>query len=128
MKLGFTVCALTVAVASPQIIFASLLTLHAARNFMDNNLVTEIIAAIGFIVVIGLVAICVALVFANGRRQYIAVYLVKIASIWVMLNMVVFIVSLSAFPGLATVSTASLIVSVLVLAASMANRWANFAG
>lgn len=128
MKPGIAVCALTVAVASPQIIFASLLILYTTRNFMDNNLVTEVIAAIGFIVMIGLVAICVALVIANSKRQHIAVYLVRIASTWVMLNMVAFIASLSAFPGLATVSAASLIVSVLVLAASMANGWANSAG
>ena len=128
MKLGFTVCALTVAVASPQIVSASLLILYAARSFMDNNLLTEIIAAIGFMVVIGLIAICVGLVFANSRRQYVAVYLVRITLIWVMLNMVALIASLSAFPGLATVSAASLIVSVLVLAASTVNGWANSAG
>ena len=128
MKLGFTVCALTVAVASPQIIFGSLLVLYAARNFVDNNLVTVIVAASGFMVVIGLVAISVALVFANGRRQYIATYLVRIAVIWVSLNVVAFIASLSAFPGLATVSATSLIVSVLVLAASTANGWANSTG
>ena len=50
----------------------------------------------------------------------------RIASIWVMLNMVAFIASLYAFPGLATVSAASLIVSTLVLAASTVNWVGKF--
>ncbi len=124
MKPGFTICALIVAVTSPQIVFTSLLVFHTASDFIDGALITEALAAIGFVLVIVLVVMCIAFVFINGRNPHIVAPLVRIAVIWVMLNTVILIASLTAFTGLATISTASLLVSILVLAASAMNAWA----
>ena len=127
MKTALTICAVVVAVTSPQIVFASLLVFHTASDFIDGALVTEALAAIGFVLVAVLVVMCVAFVFINSRSPRVVAYLVRIAATWAMFNTVVLVASLTAFTGLATISAVSLLVSILVLVSSAINAWANSA-
>ena len=125
MKTALTICAVVVAVTSPQVVFASLFAFHSAEDFTDGTLIADVLAAIGLILALGLVAVCVGFTLINGRCPRVVAYLVRIAAIWVVLNVVALLVGLTAIPGLATIFAASLLVSILVLAASATNAWAN---
>ena len=127
MKTALTICAVVVAVTSPQVVFASLIAFHSAGGFADGALIADVLSAIELILALGLVAICVGFTLINSRCLRVVVYLARIAAIWVVLNVVALIVGLTALPGLATIFAASILVSILVLAVSATNAWANSA-
>ena len=116
---------LIVAITSPQIVFASFLVFRATGDFTEGSLIAEALVAVGIAMVIGVVVLCTVLTFINSGRPCVVAYLVRIAVIWVILNILALIASLTAYTGLATISAASLLVSILVLAASATNSWAN---